>query len=138
MLLLSQVIKVHEAFKWPLTTSGKVNRSELLRWWLTNRSEVQEECSGGCEERRRTIKVAELQPVVDETLHNVVTAILATRSLCLSKKASNMLNLWAQRSLPASFEHLSFGDLGGDSLSAIEVCFAFVWAGIFRTLGLPA
>ncbi len=128
---------MHEAFTWPLTTSGKINRSELLRRWLTNRSEVQEECSGGYKERRRTIKVHELQPVVDETLRNIVTAILATRSLCLSKKASNMLNLWAQRSLPASFEHLSFGDLGGDSLSAIEVCLAFVWARVIRMFSVP-
>ncbi len=124
MLLLPQVVKVNDAFKWPLTTSGKIDRSELLQCWLQNRSEVQEECCSGGYEDRWTIEAAKLQPVVDKALHNVVTAILATRSLSLSKKASNMLNIWAQRSLPASLE-LSFGDLGGDSLSAIEVCFAF-------------
>ncbi len=114
---------MHETFQWPLTTSGKIDREELLRRWLTNKSDVQEECSGGGYEESWIIETgaAELQPMVDEALHNVVTAILATRSLSLSKEAFNTLNLWVQRSLPASLE-LSFQDLGGDSLSAIEVC----------------
>ncbi len=125
MRLLPQVVKVNDAFTWPLTTSGKIDCSELLQCWLQNRSEVQEEeCFSGDYDNRRAVEMANQQPVVERALRGVVTAILETRSLHLSKKASNMLNIWAQRSLLTSVE-LSFGDLGGDSLSAIEVCFTF-------------
>ena len=115
---------MHEAFEWPLTTSGKIDRSKLLQQWLTNRNVLQVECTGWFDENaiRTTSKGPELKSVVDKTRHDVFTAILATRSLSLSKKSYDILSLWALNRLPPPHD-LSFLQIGGDSLSAIEVRF---------------